>query len=326
MSKDGLRVLVATAPSPGAIGVIQLHGDVGSLLVAATGIDSWPVGRVSLARIAGIDDGLVARLTPECAQIMPHGGPRVRQRLTRWLVEHGAVERDASIEDPCDLYPEAADRIEALMLVTLARAASPLALDLLLDQPRRWHDVTAITAEDRARAKRLHRLIEPPLVVLAGPPNVGKSTLSNALLGRAMSITADLPGTTRDYTSGRIELAGLVVDWYDTPGLRATGDPLEREAQEIASLLIERADCLVAMRDHLQGWPTLKRAPDFRVINKIDLASGSRGATDHGVYGISALRGDGVERLVRAVRDTLVSPADLAHPGPWLFDARLAAL
>jgi GTP1/Obg family GTP-binding protein len=120
------------------------------------------------------------------------------------------------------LYPEASDRFEALMLAALARAQSPLAIDLLLDQPRRWRRIRRarrqLSEEDLARSTRLNRLIEPPVAVLAGQPNVGKSTLSNALLGRAMSIAYDMPGTTRDYTAGWIDLAGLVVSWHDTPG------------------------------------------------------------------------------------------------------------
>ena len=67
----------------------------------------------------------------------------------------------------------------------------------------------SLSEEDLARSRRLNRLIEPPLVVVVGAANVGKSTLGNALVGRSMSIATDLPGSTRDYTSGRVELAGV---------------------------------------------------------------------------------------------------------------------
>ena len=77
---------------------------------------------------------------------------------------------------------------------------------------------------------------------------------------------------------------------------------------------------LVAMTDHEQPWPDLPRAPELRVRNKIDLGRG--GLTD-GVLGISALSGEGLEVLGRAVRDALVPPEDLMHRGPWLFDPRL---
>ena len=156
------------------------------------------------------------------------------------------------------------------------------------------------------------------IVVVAGPANVGKSTLSNVLIGRSMSIASDRPGTTRDYTAGRINLGGLVVDWYDTPGQRAGGDEIEREARELARPLIVGADCLVAMTDHEQPWPQLPRDPDLRVANKHDL-----GDRDDADLSISAATGAGIAELVTAVRDRLVRPDDLAHTGPWLFDRRL---
>lgn len=282
---------------------------------------------------------------------MPHGGPRIVQKLVTKLTALGAsalppddaTEAEAETKvgigyDPLSQYPEAADEIEALALATLARAASPLAVDLLLDQPRRWQSTTLdiISPDDLDRSERLNRLIVPPVVVLAGPANVGKSTLSNALLGRAMSITLDQPGTTRDYVTGRIELAGLVVDWHDTPGLRETDDPIERCALDLARALMLRADLLIAMAAPGEPWPRLPRDPELWVMNKCDLdGKGSIAAVsssaDSSSFGrqqdrplrISATRGDNLSALVEIVRDRLVPAADLTHPGPWLFDRRL---
>src|SRR5204863_1903126 len=104
-------------------------------------------------------------------------------------------------------------------------------------------------------------------------PNVGKSTLSNALLGRSMSITLDMPGTTRDYIAGRIDLAGLVVNWHDTPGMHESRDPIERKAIALARKLLDRADLLISMADVQTGWADLPRQPDLQVMNKIDLVS-----------------------------------------------------
>ncbi|NJL31882.1 MAG: GTP-binding protein [Phycisphaerales bacterium] len=59
-------------------------------------------------------------------------------------------------------------------------------------------------------------------VVVAGQPNVGKSTLMNKMLGRSASLVADLPGTTRDWVAGWVELEGVALHWMDTPGLRHT--------------------------------------------------------------------------------------------------------
>ena len=249
---------------------------------------------------------------------MPHGGARVVQRLATWLVEHGvepAVVGTGHAIDASTLFPEAADRYEALMLGAVARAASPLAIDLLLEQPARWRTGTRLTDADRLRARRLNRLLEPPVVVVAGPANVGKSTLSNTLVGRSISIATDRPGTTRDYTSGRVDLGGLVVWWHDTPGLRDTDDAVERRAVELAGELMRRADFLIAMTDADHGWPALPRRADLRLAGCCD--RGERADAD---LSVSAVRGDGIAELVGTVRDRRVPPADLAHPGPWLFD------
>jgi tRNA modification GTPase len=307
---------ILTPLRPGAIAILQLCGDTVPVLTALTGVgDEWSIGRMRLCSIGGVDDGLVGRIADNVAQVMPHGGVRVVQRIVRCLDDLGVPLSTST--DPVMLYPEAADRYEALALAATARAASPLAIDLLLDQPRRWRDDPPLTDDDRERSRRLDRLVDPPRVVVAGPANVGKSTLSNTLLGRSMSIALDEPGTTRDYTTGRIELGGIVVDWHDTPGLRDTSDPIERRAIELSERLIETADLLIALTDHEQPWPDLPRTPDLRVANKSDL--GARDAE----LGVCATTGAGLPELVSRVRDTLVPPEDLANPGPWLFDQRL---
>lgn len=315
-----------TSFTPGAIAIIHLHGEANSIDEALNNLIDLGVQTIGSMRLATfrdsqgeIDTGLVARITPTEVHLMPHGGPRVVQRLLARCADLGIEIVRTDTLPPQSLYPEANDDIEAMMLATLARARSPLAIELLLDQPGRWRDSPTLNDDDRARSLRLNRLITPPLVVLAGPANVGKSTLSNALLGRSMSIAVDQPGTTRDYITGQVELAGLVVLWHDTPGLRMTDDPIEREAIALASELMSRADFLIAMTDHEHDWPALPREADIRIANKCDVAR-----RDDTQINISATTGEGIAELVRTIRGALVSPADLAHPGPWLFDERLA--
>lgn len=335
----------ATASTPGAIANLQLTGgDHPPLLRALTGVGDWPIGRVRLADFAGIDEGLAVRLAEDVTQLMPHGGTRVVQRLTARLLELGAKLHDPQSIDPLALFPEAQDRIEAITLAALARAASPMAIDALLPQPARWRALharhEAPTSSDLAASHILNRLITPPIVVLAGKPNVGKSTLSNALLGRMMSIASPVAGTTRDYVAGRLDLAGLVVDWHDTPGLRgsAEADVVESRAIEIATRLIERADLIVAMRDSEHDWPSLPRPPHspltphpphLFVWNKVDdTADGQSpdaGLDANDPLRISALTGRGLATLTRAVRDRLVPPVALAHKGVWVYDERLLA-
>ena len=336
MNRKTLLTLVhATAPTPGAIGILHLTGEgCERVLGDLTGVFDWPVGRIRLVDFAGIDHGIALRLNDDIAQLMPHGGPRVIQRLTAKLLELGvSIEPAVGDVDPQQLYPEAEDRIEALMLLTVARAESPLAIDLLLAQPARWRDAIrqgrTPTNADLARSRILNRLINPPMVVLAGEPNVGKSTLSNALLGRSLSIAADVAGTTRDYVAGRLELAGLVVDWHDTPGLRSDADAIERKAIDIARRLMQPADLLIAMRDHEHDWPNLPRQPDLYIVNKADqrapAAMPSAGSgTMHAPLQVSAQTGTGLVELTAAVRELLVPSAALHHPGLWVFDVRLS--
>ncbi|MCZ6612309.1 MAG: hypothetical protein O6941_06715, partial [Planctomycetota bacterium] len=128
------RMIPATSKQPGAIAILQLVGEVDGVLKSLTGVADWPLGRARLVRFDDIDEGLAVRLSDDLAQLMPHGGPRILQRMTERMIELG-VEPAAPNELPAEsAYPEAADRYETLALAAVARAASPLAINLLLDQ------------------------------------------------------------------------------------------------------------------------------------------------------------------------------------------------
>lgn len=339
-----VRACVTTAPHAGAIALVQLHGHgAAAILSALTGRDDWtvPPGRLRYVRFGDIDDGLAVLLRGDWAQLMPHGGKRIVQRLLDELRKHGvALEPDAPNRD---IYPEADSDLEADMLATLARAASPAAIDLLLDQPRAWRDWLAQSDEQResaaailVRSDALDRLVTPPTVVVVGRPNVGKSTLSNRMMGRQASLVADLPGTTRDWVAGLAELPGrehepghaaapgVVVRWCDTAGLRVSDDAIEMAALALARQVVRDADVLVAMRDMRTDWPDpadLPRQPDVLVVNKCDLNEPAVRPTGHEVLHVSAARGDGIDALAAACRSAL----GLTHAasGPWAFTPTL---
>ncbi|MBI1374019.1 MAG: hypothetical protein GC159_14955 [Phycisphaera sp.] len=337
-----VRFNITTAITPGAIAIVQLHGAataVGDLVEALTG--DRPTVRSRLVDMAGIDEGLVVGLRDDWVQLMPHGGVRVVQRLAEKLRELGAVaEPDAS---PRDVYPEASSDLEADMLATLARAASPAAIDRLLAQPRCWADALAGDLDVDAvmrHSNALDRLVTPPTVVLVGMANVGKSTLSNWVMGRASSITADLPGTTRDWVAGLAELptpiGELAVRWIDTPGLRGVheADAIEQRAIDLARRVITDADVLISVRDPATSHPAahaLPRRPDVYVINKADLLSADDASAaavrDPGVVRVSALRGEGVDELASAIVDALGIDVDVIDaPTPWAFSEALRGM
>jgi hypothetical protein len=322
----------------GAIAMIALHGPPESAL-RALGVPSVPrVGSVRLVDLGGIDRGVLARFSETDAAIFPHAGPEVVRRVLDRLTGGGCVpitgeDHQANADAARMLYPEAASAIEARMLHALSRAASPLAIDLLLDQPRRWagREGNSLGPVD-ARSRRLNRLIDPPLVAIIGRPNIGKSTLLNALAGRSVALVADQPGTTRDAVGVRLECAGLVVRYLDTPGLFGPGvegephaGPLDLAAAELALHAARGADLLIAASDPrtaevpLEALGLAPRAdrPVLRVRLRADLASGEQAGT--GVLEVCVQRGEGLAALTGAIREALVPAADLADPGPWRF-------
>lgn len=337
-----------TARNPGAIAIVAIHGDAPSLdrtIASLCGRDR-PVepGSVALRRIADLDDGLVVRLRDDLAWLMPHGGVRIVERLAEALKACGV----AWLDSPADArvaFPEAADAIEASMLSVLAEAASPLAFPLLLDQPRRWREretlggaAPAFTSDDHARWQRLDRLIDPPRVCVIGPPNAGKSTLLNTLAGRGVALASPIAGTTRDFVSTRIDLAGLVVEWIDLPGFRGADEappeaadlPIEARAVELACVTAREADLRLLLAAPDQAWATIEddtesRTPILRAMSKSDLpeAAGSTRSREADLA-ISAATGDGIADLVRTIRDTLVPPEDLEHPGVWRWRSTAA--
>src|SRR5213596_224426 len=177
-------------------------------------------------------------------------------------------------------------------------------------------DVPAeLMASARAKIKALHaeigealaaqgqseRLRDGLVVAIAGPPNVGKSTLMNQLARREVAIVSPHAGTTRDVIEVQLDLDGYPVTVIDTAGIRETSDPVEQEGVRRARARAAEADVVLWMIDaqHQQS-PHEGAAPVWTVRNKIDLDAGLDGQQGGADFAISASRGDGMQQLMAA--------------------------
>ena len=318
------RAWLATPAGTGGVAIVELDGDVESILSRIAPPAPWPVGELRRRTIAELDNGLVVRVNETRAQLTPHGGERIVSRIAAALQEAGATWLDAP---PAGAAPEAADEIEASMLDALATARSPLAIPLLLDQPARWRKTSGpLDDADLARSQRLNRLLTPATVAMVGAPNAGKSTLLNTLLGREAALVSAEPGTTRDRIGALVDIGGLVVEWIDPPGQRSTIDPIEQAAIELASTPLREATLRIRVLAPGATTPDLADIDHERelvVVNKCDQPEGAALARDIDAPAISAITGDGIEDLLERIRERLVPTADLDHPGRWDFLGRL---
>jgi len=157
-------------------------------------------------------------------------------------------------------------------------------------------------------------------VVLAGRPNVGKSSLLNRLAGEERAIVTPQPGTTRDALREPIQIEGVPLVVVDTAGLRVATDMVERLGIERTQRELEQADVVLAVfeagrgHDALEGLPA--GATRIDVFNKLDLAPGFRALA--GAVAVSATSGAGLEDLRKAILEA----AGWTSTGESVFLAR----
>jgi tRNA modification GTPase len=152
-------------------------------------------------------------------------------------------------------------------------------------------------SEKAARVRRGLR------IVIAGAPNVGKSSLLNALVGRKAAIVSEVAGTTRDVVQSSLVIEGLPVSISDTAGLRSeTQDDVEREGMERSRSEMSDADILIWVKSAVQDSPALPmRHPDLTVINKVDLQSIQK--RNDSEIAVSVKTGEGIETLRRMLAE-----------------------
>jgi tRNA modification GTPase len=184
------------------------------------------------------------------------------------------------------------------------------------------------------RARQGAVLREGLAVVLIGQPNVGKSSLLNALAGEELAIVTPVAGTTRDRIAQQVEVDGIPLNVIDTAGLRETSDPVERIGIERTWAAVDRADVVLHLIDAAARNPDAAaadaaiearvrerapRAPVLTVYNKVDLTDQPARAAGDSIW-LSALTGAGLDAL--RARLLAIAGWESAASGEHAFLAR----
>lgn len=230
-------------------------------------------GRLDLTQAEALSDLIAAETESQRDQALQQAGGKLRTLADQWRSE--LISIAAELEAGLDFSDEA-DVADALM----ASERSGVALERL---------GTAIAAA-LATAPLAERVRNGLTIAVVGPPNAGKSSLVNALVGRDVAIVTPVAGTTRDVIEVHLDLGGRAAVLLDTAGLRDTSDPVEAEG-------ISRARARAAAADLV-----LDLGPGGNVVNRIDetgLAPGVHGGRVH----ISARTGSGLDSLEQWLAD-----------------------
>ena len=258
-------------------------------------------GRIDLAQAEAVLDLTQARTETgmRLALEQMHGG------LSQWVatLREELLDILAEVEAAIDFSEEEIDHLPKQKLIGK--------IDALKDR------IAGIVAS--YEWGRLHR--EGARVCIAGRPNVGKSSLLNALLGAERVIVTPVPGTTRDVIEESVNLGGLPVALWDTAGIRDTDNPIERAGIDFTRKHLNAADAALVVIDgsepHTGEDESLMRAARGKkgllVLNKNDLPERldrswlAEAAPDKAIVSISAKTGAGLDELKTSLRELLLA-------------------
>jgi tRNA modification GTPase len=261
-------------------------------------------GRMDLIEAEAVHDLIAAETTAQRRQALRQLDGALGTIYRGWADRLHVLlaQQEALIDFPDeDLPPE----VEAAVLQELAALQREVAAHL----------------DDGRRGERLR---EGLVFAVTGRPNVGKSSLVNALAERDVAIVSAMPGTTRDALEARVVLGGVPVTLVDTAGLRESTDAIEAEGVRRARARAAEADLVVAVTE--PGEVIAAPAPDDRprmlVMNKLDLV----GLVPEGAIGVSALTGEGLDMLRARLAEAARSLTECAGPPPLTQARHRAAL
>ena len=240
-------------------------------------------GRMDLTEAEGIADLIEAETEAQRRQALRQLDGVLGRQVEAWREE--ALTCLAAAEAALDFADEGDVDDAALDAALLGRVAALRA------------EIAAALADGR----RGERLRDGFTVVLAGAPNVGKSTLLNALSRRDAAIVSDVPGTTRDAIEVRLDLGGLPVLLVDTAGLRETADAIESEGIARTRRRIAQADLVLLLADGDEAETGFPDVPLVRIRTKADLEGPAANVRED--VRISARTGLGLDTLLGIVQE-----------------------
>ena len=328
---------LATAPGRGGVAVVRMSGpdawEVAGRVLGRPICDAQ-AGRFFFSRFGEADSGLVlvfkgphSYTGEDSTEISCHGSSYRRGEFTERAFLNGKLDLSAA-EAVIDLVDARTDRAAVDAQARLAGALSQRyeslyaeALELsgrlehLLDvseEEMPEGTMEAIAADIAQLRQRIDGLLatahegrilrEGALVVLAGAPNAGKSSLMNALLGTRRAIVSDVAGTTRDTIEEGLDLDGWPVRLVDTAGLRETADVIEAEGVARAESQIAEADLVIALDCDVPG--------AIRIHAKCDLDEPTEATSpEMAPLRVSAKTGEGLEALRQRIAERLAALA-----------------
>lgn len=232
-------------------------------------------GRLTLTEVEGLADLIEAETEQQRRQAQRLFAGELRDVVEGWRAKliHAAALIEASIDFADEEIPEG----------VLSEASKIL------------KDVGATIKTEMQGSKFAQNIRDGFEVAIVGAPNVGKSTLLNALSRRDAAIVSDVAGTTRDIVEVRMDLGGMNVLLLDTAGLRVTDDVVEKIGVDRAKERASLADLRIFLGIGAQELGVSFQAGDVAVMGKSDLSG----------EGVSGLTGEGVDELLALVSATL---------------------
>lgn len=233
-------------------------------------------GKLDLSQAEALADLVDAQTAAQRRQALRIAGGAMRRKAEEWRA--ALVEAQALLEAELDFGDEG--DVGGFSVVRLDALLTPL-------------------AEEMRAALRIapasERMRDGFVVIILGRPNVGKSTLLNALTRRDLAIVSPIPGTTRDMIEAHLDIGGLPVLLIDTAGLRETADDIERIGVDRTLARIEAADLALWLSDTGEAPPS-GDIDTIRVATKTDLCPAPSDA-----IGVCSLSGAGLEALVAEI-------------------------